>query len=71
MKTAIMGIWEPPSDALVRQYTDVKAALPKAITDANAVLQRARALSQTLGTHGVTLTVPPAPTRTAPPPSTR
>ena len=63
VKNSIMGIWEPPSDALVRQYTDVKAALPKAITDANAILQRARTLSRTLSTHGVTLTVPPATTR--------
>ena len=60
VKTQIMSIWEPPSEALVRQYTEVKASLPKAITDANAILQRARAMSQTLGTHGVTLTVPPA-----------
>ena len=63
LKNSIMGIWEPPSDALVRQYTDVKAALLKAITDANAVIQRARTMSQTLSTHGVTLTVPPARTR--------
>ena len=59
VKNQIMGIWEPPSNALVRQYTEVKAALPKAITDANAVLLRARTLSRTLSSHGVTLTVPP------------
>jgi hypothetical protein len=36
----------------------VKAALPKAIADANAVLVKAMAVSQTLKKYDVTLNVP-------------
>ena len=60
VKNGIMGIWEMPSDALMKQYADIKLALPKAIADANALLARARTVSTTLGNSGVTLTVPPA-----------
>jgi hypothetical protein len=60
VKNGIMGIWEPPSDALMKQYADIKLALPKAIADANALLARARTVSTTLGRSGVTLTVPAA-----------
>jgi hypothetical protein len=59
IKNQIMGIWEMPSDALVKQYADIRLTLPKAITDANTILARARTLSGTLGSSGVTLTVPP------------
>jgi photosystem II stability/assembly factor-like uncharacterized protein len=58
LKGAIGGIWEMPSAALVAQYTEVKAALPRAITEANGVLTRARAASEALKSHNVTLTVP-------------
>jgi hypothetical protein len=58
LKNAIMNIWEMPSDALVRQYTDLKAALTPAITEANAVVARARTLSATLARHNVTMRVP-------------
>jgi hypothetical protein len=59
IKNQIMGIWEMPSEALVKQYADIRLTLPKAITDANAILARARTLGTTLGSSGVTLTVPP------------
>jgi hypothetical protein len=59
IKNQIMGIWEMPSDALLKQYADIKVALPKAITDANALLARARTVSSALGNSGDTLTVPP------------
>ncbi|HKS04883.1 MAG TPA: hypothetical protein VJR92_01100, partial [Gemmatimonadaceae bacterium] len=60
LKNAIMNIWEMPSDALVRQYTDLKAALTPAITEGNAIIARARTLSTTLQRHNVTLRVPSA-----------
>jgi hypothetical protein len=60
VKNGIMGIWEMPSDALMKQYADIKLTLPKAIADANALLAQARTVSTTLGRSGVTLTVPPA-----------
>ena len=53
-----MGIWEMPSDTLVKQYTDVKVALPKAIADANAVLVKALTVSEMLKKANITLTVP-------------
>jgi hypothetical protein len=58
IKGSIMGIWESPSDAMVKQYTDVKAALPAALAEANAFLAKARTMSQTLQRSGVTLLVP-------------
>ena len=59
VKNQIMGIWEMPSESLMKQYADIKLALPKAIADAEALLARARTASTTLGRSGVTLTVPP------------
>jgi hypothetical protein len=58
VKGSIMSFWEMPSDALVKQYNDVKAAVPRAVSEANAVLARATAVSQALKAHNVTLTVP-------------
>jgi hypothetical protein len=49
-----------PSEALMRQVADVRVGLPRAISDANAWLARARTVSATLRTHNVTLNVPPA-----------
>ena len=60
VKTQIMGIWEMPSASLVRQYNEVKLALPKAVTDANALLGRAAGVSQSLKKYDITLNVPPA-----------
>jgi hypothetical protein len=47
-----------PSDALLKQYNDVKLQLPKAIADANALLVKAMSLSQALKKYDVNLTVP-------------
>jgi photosystem II stability/assembly factor-like uncharacterized protein len=58
VKAQIMSFQDTPSEALVKQYNDVKVALPKAILDANAVLVKAMTLSQTLKKSNVTLTVP-------------
>jgi hypothetical protein len=58
VKGQIANIWEMPSDALLKQYNDVKLALPKAIADANALLVKAMPLSQALKKYDVTLTVP-------------
>ncbi len=58
IKGAIMGIWETPSEASVRQANDAKAAVNAAVPEIAPIIARARALSQALSTHGVTLTVP-------------
>ena len=59
LKNSIMSFWEAPSGALVRQYNEVKLSMPKAVTDANAVLTHAAAVSQSLKKYDITLTVPP------------
>jgi hypothetical protein len=58
IKTQLLAFSETPSDSLMKQYADVKAALPKAIAEANAVLVKAMAVSQTLKKYDVTLNVP-------------
>ena len=59
LKTQIAGIWETPSASMMRQYNEVKLALPKAVADANALLGRATGLSQSLKKYDITLNVPP------------
>jgi hypothetical protein len=61
LKNALAGIWEVPSASMMRQYTELKLALPKAITDANALLVKAASVSQALKKYDITLTVPSAP----------
>ncbi len=60
LKTAIGSIWEMPSAAMVSQYDAVRAELPRAITEAERVLEQARRASAALSAHSVTLTVPPS-----------
>jgi photosystem II stability/assembly factor-like uncharacterized protein len=59
VKGQIMAFYDLPSTSLMTQYSDVRLALPKAITELNAFLAKATALSQALAKNGVTLTVPP------------
>ncbi len=50
---------DTPSDTLLRRLTDLRAALPKAIAEANAFLvTKAMPLSAALKKHDVALTVP-------------
>ena len=58
IKGQIMSFTDMPSTPLMTQYTDVRLALPKVITELNAFLAKATALSQALAKNGVTLTVP-------------
>lgn len=60
IKGRIMSFYDMPSDALMAQYADVRVTLPRAVTEVNAFLAKATALSQALAKSGVTLTVPPA-----------
>jgi hypothetical protein len=60
VKGQLLTFYDMPSDAVMRQITDVKAELPRAITEANAFLGRLTTLSQALAKHNVTLTVPAA-----------
>ncbi|HUL73331.1 MAG TPA: hypothetical protein VLT86_09540 [Vicinamibacterales bacterium] len=58
LKGQVLAFWEMPSDTLMKQYADVKLALPKAIADANAFLLKAMTMSQTLKKYDIALTVP-------------
>jgi hypothetical protein len=59
VKNAIQGVWELPSDALVKQATDAKAALTPAMTEANAVLIKAKTVSDALAKANIKMTLPP------------
>ena len=58
VKSQMLAFSEVPSETLMKQYADVKVALPKAISDANAVLVKAMTVSQSLKKYDVALTVP-------------
>ena len=58
VKNAIMGAWEMPSDALMKQVADVKVKVPAAIAEANALMLKARAVSKAVSGYGVTILVP-------------
>ncbi len=58
LKGQIMSFYELPSDALMKQYNDIKLALPKALIEANAFLAKGTAISDALKKHDITLNVP-------------
>ncbi|HEX5215649.1 MAG TPA: hypothetical protein VFV98_09315, partial [Vicinamibacterales bacterium] len=58
VKAGMMAFYDVPSDSLSRGYTDVKAAMPKAIAETNAWLVKATALSNSLKKMNITFTVP-------------
>jgi hypothetical protein len=58
LKVGVMGIWEAPSAATVRQSAAVKLALQQAVTEANAMLAKATTMSQSLSKYDIVLTVP-------------
>jgi hypothetical protein len=58
LKGAVQGIWEVPTPAVMRQVAASRTELGRAMGEARAVLERARATSRALAPHGVMLTVP-------------
>jgi photosystem II stability/assembly factor-like uncharacterized protein len=48
----------PATSMTLQAYNDAKAQVPKALTDAQALLGKAQAMSTVLATHNITLTVP-------------
>jgi hypothetical protein len=59
LKNQVAAVWESPSEAIAKRYKDAKTELPKAITEANAWLGKAAAMSRTLAKYDVALKVPP------------
>ena len=60
LKVGVLAMWEPPTPAIVRQSANAKLALQQAVTEANAFLASAAAMSASLKAFDITLTVPPA-----------
>ena len=58
IKAQMMAFQDTPSDTLMKQYNDVKLALPRAVTEANTVLVKAMALSQALKKYDINVNVP-------------
>ena len=52
-----MGIWEAPSGAVSRQAASARTGLLEAISEAQAVIVRARTVSTALKAHNITLNV--------------
>jgi hypothetical protein len=57
-KNGMMGGMSP-TQATMDAYTEAKAGVPTAISEANAMVTKAQAVSAALAKHGITLTVPP------------
>jgi hypothetical protein len=58
IKQQMLSFQDAPSDTLVRQYTEAKGALAKAVAEANAVIVKAMSLNQALAKHNVSIKVP-------------
>ena len=58
LKGEILSFSEPPSEALVARYWRVRPEMESALSEATAMLERARALSQRLSSAGVSMQVP-------------
>jgi len=59
-KSAIMGIWEAPSAGMLKQSTESKAALTKAIAEADALMPKIAAAASALKKYDITITMPAA-----------
>jgi len=60
LKVGVGAMWESPTAATVRQAAAAKLAVQQAVTEANAFLSKAAALSDALKTQDITLSIPPA-----------
>jgi hypothetical protein len=60
LKVGVGAMWESPTPATVRQAATAKLAVQNAVSEANAFLSKAAALSEPLKAQDITLTIPPA-----------
>jgi hypothetical protein len=58
LKGDLVSFGDMVSDSQMKNYTELKVALPKAVSDANAILVKAMTMSAALKKYDVTLTVP-------------
>jgi hypothetical protein len=59
----------PATAQTMQAYTEAKTQAPKAIAEATALAAKAAVMSETLARHKITLTVPPAATKSTTSPS--
>ena len=60
LKVGVGAMWESPTAATVRQAAAAKLAVQQAVSEANAFVSKAAALSEPLKAQDITLTIPPA-----------
>lgn len=58
LKAQIQGVWELPTEGTMRQVNNARTELTAAMSQARALVERARAMSRTLSSNGITFTVP-------------
>ena len=58
MKGLLIGVWETPSAASVRQAADATKALDEAIKQADALLSQVSGVNTTLKPSGLAITLP-------------
>jgi photosystem II stability/assembly factor-like uncharacterized protein len=58
LKTQILAFWEMPGDTLMKEYADIHAGYPKAVSEINAVYTKATAMVAALKKYDFTLNVP-------------
>jgi hypothetical protein len=58
LKGELVAFWEEPSDALLDRYYRVRPEMETALDEAEAMVERARALSERLDDEGVEMRVP-------------
>jgi photosystem II stability/assembly factor-like uncharacterized protein len=58
VKSALMGVWETPSAGSLKQVSEAKAALAKAMAEANALMPKVTAVAAELKKYDISITVP-------------
>ena len=58
MKGLLLGVWEAPSAASVRQAADATKALDEAMKQAEALLAQVSGVNNTLRPSGLAITLP-------------
>ena len=58
VKSGLLGLWETPSEAVLKQAAAAKAAVNAAVAESKAFMARAKVMSALLAANGITLTVP-------------
>ena len=58
VKSSLLGLWETPSEAVLKQAAAAKAAVNAAVAESKAFMGRAKVMSALLAANGITLTVP-------------